>query len=613
VGLTGCAAIFVDPDGVCRPAVEKCASEPGTIPKFDEGCIPVGIEGCAPEFIEADGLCHPSMEKCAAQPGTFAVPQLGCASIDGPLGCGAGAWGNIPDGPDTVYVDASYAGGSSDGTQAQPWTTIAQAMAAVPSGGTIALAAGTYTGSTTITKSVTLAGRCPSMVHLDSAGGAGTVYINAASNVTIRGVRVSGASYGIRISSAAGATIEGVHIVSAHNAGVVVRGATSKVTLSASLIEATLPNVNNLDAGYGIDIADGGDIAVSDSAIFKNHERGVLVSDAGTHMDLTNTLIEGTLPSAADQENGYGIYVNDGASAKLVANAIVANRKGGAAFEKAGTAGEVIGNIIERTAPQESTGKLGVGLDADGGAFVTATRNAIVHNHSGGVRGIGPGTILQTTQNWVAFTEPSMTDRSGVGFEIQEGAQAYLVGDVIYQNHVVGMFGFKASSIQATGLVVQGTQPLPGSNQDGAGALMLLGTAPAVFKSCAVIDNFVSGIAFGWTSGFIQDSLISSIKAGSFEDDVGMIHTDFGDGVAVAFMAVVSVERTIAEHIERAGILFDQSSGLIGSCESRENGFGVVIQRMPRPDFDPEQSSVHTNTVKNYVSDGELSIPSAFP
>jgi nitrous oxidase accessory protein NosD len=614
IGIKGCAERFIDPDGVCRPAMAKCADMPGTIPKFEVGCIGVGIQSCAPEFIDDDdGLCRPSMDKCAATPGTFAAPQLGCVPIDGPLGCGAGAWGNIPDGPDTLYVDPSYLGGSSDGTKAQPFKTINEALAIAPPGGRIALAAGTYDGSTVITKSLTLEGRCPSMVHLNNTGVGATIFINGAPDVTVRGVRISGEDYGIGLESAASARVEGVHIKSARKAAVFVRGASTSLTIESTLIEETQPNASTQDGGEAIDIGGGGSLSVSDSALVGNRNHGVLILDAGTKAGLTDVLVEDTLPSAKDDTDGYGLYIGEGATVSLTSSAVVGNRKGGVTVQDKGTSGLLVENLIERTTPQVSSGKLGVGVDAVDGALVTATRNAILDNTSAGVRVIGPGSILQSLENWAAFNKPSITPRTGVGFEIQEGAQAFLIGDIIYQNHIVGIFVFNFSAVHATGVLVEQTQPLPGSNHDGAGALTLLTSTPSIYKSCAFVDNFVAALAFGGSQGIVKDSLLSGTKAGSFADDEGGVHTDYGDGLTVGFTSTVTAERTIMERAARAGILFDQSGGAVTSCESRENGFGVVIQRMPRPDFNPEQSSVHSNSKSNIVSDGDLSVPSAVP
>jgi hypothetical protein len=163
VGIQGCADIFLDEDGLCRPRMEKCPA--GTIPKFDEGCVPVGIELCAEVFMEADGLCHPTMEKCPE--GTFAVPQEGCLPIDGPEGCGSGTWGNIQEDPnmETIWVDPSVMT-SGNGSKASPVKTITQALALVPVGGRVALGTGTYDEPIYITKAMTIEGRCPSMVRV---------------------------------------------------------------------------------------------------------------------------------------------------------------------------------------------------------------------------------------------------------------------------------------------------------------------------------------------------------------------------------------------------------------------------------------------------------------
>jgi hypothetical protein len=451
------------------------------------------------------------------------------------------------------------------------------------------------------------------MVFLDNTGVAETIRINAAPDVTIRGVRVSGLNYGIRVENAPNVLVSGVHVKNARKAAVYIRGAASSVTIESTLIEATQPNMMDMDAGEGIDIDGGGDLTVSHSALFENRNHGMLITGAGTKLDLVDTLIENTQPSAKDDSDGYGIYVEEGAFASLTSNAIVGNRKGGASFQDGGTSGMLTENLIERTTPQVSSGKLGVGIDAVDGAFVNATRNAVLHNSSSGIRLNAPGSILQTTQNLVAYTVPSMTARSGVGLEAEDNAQGFLSGDVYYQNHILGILVFNASAVTATGLLVEQTQPLPGSNQDGAGILSLLSSSTSIFKSCAIRDNFVTAIAVAASRAIIEDSIFSGTKEGSFADEEGGIHSDYGDGLTAALTATVTVKRTIMERVARAGILFDESSGVITSCESRENGFGVVIQRMPRPDFIPEQSSVHTNSKSNYVSDGELTVPSAVP
>src|ERR1044072_4322106 len=152
---------------------------------------------------------------------------------------GSGTWRNIQDDASVVYVDPSYVGGSSDGTQAQPFTSINAALAALVPGARIALAAGPSDEAIALPSSVTLEGRCPSMVHLTNTKDTSTISLKMVAQVAVRGVHISGAGVGIDIDDASDITIEHVHIQGAHGAGVQISGA-SMALIDSSFIEGTL-------------------------------------------------------------------------------------------------------------------------------------------------------------------------------------------------------------------------------------------------------------------------------------------------------------------------------------------------------------------------------------
>src|SRR5262245_55881407 len=226
VGIQGCADMFLDEDGLCHPSDDKCP--PGTIPKFSEGCIPVGISNCAPEFVEADGHCYPSPDKCAAD--SFPVPTEGCVAIDGE-GCGSGTWGNIADAPATIWVDPSYAGGDSDGSQLKPMTSIADALALVSAGGRVALAQGSYAEALAIVSPVEIVGRCPSLVQVSGAaptplGIPAIVFANGVQGLVLRNLRIGGAGDGV-LAVDSDVELHGVHVRAATGTGVLPIGMTS--------------------------------------------------------------------------------------------------------------------------------------------------------------------------------------------------------------------------------------------------------------------------------------------------------------------------------------------------------------------------------------------------
>jgi hypothetical protein len=127
------------------------------------------------------------------------------------------------------------------------------------------------------------------------------------------------------------------------------------------------------------------------------------------------------------------------------------------------------------------------------------------------------------------------------------------------------------------------------------------------------VDNTVAAVGVAFSQATISESFLAGTRAGSFLDDNGDLHEDFGDGLTAALSADGTIERTIIERVARAGILFDQSSGAINSCESRENKYGVVLQGMPHPDFDVALSSLRDNQAEDFLSDGDLAIPSEAP
>lgn len=91
-----------------------------------DGCIPAGVpeDGCGAGFVaDGSGGCVAVLPAAPCAPGEAAF--LGDASCAPLAACGQGTWGDDPPPPGAIFVDPSYAGGSSDGSAARPWLTIA--------------------------------------------------------------------------------------------------------------------------------------------------------------------------------------------------------------------------------------------------------------------------------------------------------------------------------------------------------------------------------------------------------------------------------------------------------------------------------------------------------
>ena len=132
--------------------------------------MPAGIppEACGPYFAaDGEGSCDPVLPAGDCPVGQLAV--VGEAACQPVAPCGPGVWAGIPTEPSTQYVDQSHQGPST-GSQSQPWTTIAEAVAAAAPNAIVAIGPGTYVESLVVeAERVRLWGKCPAEVAVVAA------------------------------------------------------------------------------------------------------------------------------------------------------------------------------------------------------------------------------------------------------------------------------------------------------------------------------------------------------------------------------------------------------------------------------------------------------------
>lgn len=662
-GIQGCAAKFIEADGVCHPALDKCPK--GTIPKFDEGCVPVGIPGCSDKFLEADGICHVTMSKCPA--GTFAVPTEGCVPIDGAAGCGAAPWGAIADGASTIWVDPTYAGGGSDGSKAKPVTTIAAALALVTEGGRVALAAGDYPESLVPTKSMEVVGRCASMVKITGVTGTGataaTVVIHTTpAGVTLRNLQIGGAASGIVVidSAATKATLDGIWINKATRDALLVNGSKVVVDVKHTLIQGTLADAIGT-LGEGVDVGGGAQVVVDSSAVIDNLTTGVNSLDSGTKITFTNGLVEGTTAQVSDGFYGYGMVAN-GSALVITGSAIVANVGRSAIGYYPKTSVSITDSVIEKSTPDAASDSA-VGLDAELGASVTATRTIILGSRAGGVICSGKGSKATIDQTFIADTTSQAVSLAGDGIEADTGGTVHVLDSALVRNKGAAIGGFgkgtlldiKSCLLEGTtlvsGLVAPGvfTQTSASATIDSSALVANVGAGLAVMSnsSATLTHSLIAGtlpnvkgnngggvLATGATSLAIAASAILENKTfGVFSDGPLTMDGSVIRGVKLGNLSVVKnapvingvadgvlldqgkqapVAATIAgslfESCERAGILFANHPGSITGSSATKNRFGLVIQGSPAPDVSAD-SSFAGNTEKDKVDGGMLPVP----
>jgi len=227
-----------DPAGVGGSATgPTCA--PGELQLADGSCTVAGIAppSCGEGFVaDDDGGCVAVLPRDPCAPGTLAVP--GDTSCKPVAPCGEGTWGDIPTDEATEYVDGSYRGSDSDGTQSAPWPTIQQAIDAAAPGAVVAVAAGDYQEDVLLlTKPVQLWGVCPALAGIHGSGEVTLEIGSPASGSAVHAIGISGGGTGINVTHDTEVSFDRIWIHDTGSNGLRAQFATATVT--DSLVEKT--------------------------------------------------------------------------------------------------------------------------------------------------------------------------------------------------------------------------------------------------------------------------------------------------------------------------------------------------------------------------------------
>ncbi|WP_438030956.1 right-handed parallel beta-helix repeat-containing protein [Sorangium sp. So ce233] len=584
VGIQGCAALFIEDDGLCHPSMAKCPA--GTIPKFDEGCIPVGIPRCAKELEGDDGLCRPTMAKCPT--GTFATPEAGCVPVDGPDGCGPGRWGSIARAPGTLHVDPGYSGADSDGSEARPVTTLAAALELAAEGGTIALAEGTYDEPIVATRPLAIAGACASRVRIRGVSQLShppaIVAVLDAGEVTLRGIEIGGDGAGVVATGASAVTLERVHIRSAAHVGV-LSGRGARVSVARSWIEGTRFGIQG--DGTGALASDGGALSVKESAVTGNHGAGVAAHQAGATAAVVGSLVEGTLASEVHRD-GQGIVVRDGAEMSIEASAVVGNRLSGV-FAMTGASATLSGVLVEGTIPGLHDLNFGVGVYAAAGSRVAIDSSAVIGNAEIGVAVVGEGAAATMARSLVAGTVAAAPESplAGFGVAVARGAAMRLHDSAIFRNRAAGVHvADLAAELIAERNLIEGT--LAEGWGDGAGVIVMEGRA--TLASNAVRANEGSGLLIGYpgSEATVTGNLVEGHVAPDRRSPVGRGIVVYRGASAVLAGNVVSRNRSVGVlvgseipggKVEMTGDLIQDTFGDGDGSDGASAGIGVAAAR----------------------------------
>lgn len=341
------------------PCGELAACGAGEVAFFGRTeCTPVGPGECPPGFArDPSGLgCSPVIAETTCTGATR--PRLGSTSC-APVGdCAA----PFPPAAATYFVDDSFTPGEVDATH---FTTIQAAVAAAPAGATIAIEEGTYTGTVTLPRAVTLAGRCAARVTL-RGGDVSTpgVEVTRKIKASVRGLTITSFEVGVSANAGVEMALDDLVLEGNRRLGILAADAGTRVTARGLAVRKTLPDASGR-FGHGVAAGFESEVTVEDSAITSSGEMGA-GAQRDARLTLARSIVAGVSQRAGNRAFGWGVGAQTGGQVTVRESAVLDTFGGGVVAAAASDDG-AISVRVERS----HVADVRPGPDSAGGAIAS--------------------------------------------------------------------------------------------------------------------------------------------------------------------------------------------------------------------------------------------------
>ncbi len=334
---------------------------------------------------------------------------------------------------------------------------------------------------------------------------------------------VGDGGYGIDVSEGASLSASGCELTGNASAGVVARDEDTIATLVDTTIRDTLTDARG-EGGDGIAAQEGSTLSAASCELSGNSTMGVLAMDAGTRVELSDTIVRGTLPDVNDN-GGYGIEVHNGATLDAIGCELAGNTGLGIAAHGAGTSLTLEATTIRDTL-QEASGEGGIGLAIQEGASLAAKTCELSNNAEAGLQASGTGTLVRLQDTWVTDTRPTERGTDGYGVGIKNGATGTIIDCALVSNTAAGLTAEGAGTlVEVVDTIVQDTRP-EWSGDFGHGIVVGDGARLSAV-GCEVVGSRSQGIGISGTG--TEAELTDTIVRDTLPNDRG----ELGYGVQV--------------------------------------------------------------------------------
>lgn len=577
-----------------NPAGTDC--ELGSMKVFGEtSCSPVGWTDCGDGF-EKDPSgwgCHEIVPDAACTGATrAAVGSKTCVPVGD---CSAA----FPPANATLFVDPN---GSTDSTH---FRTIEAAALASRSGDVIAVEAGKYHESVQLDRSVTLVGRCAEKVVLDGTSLPDPGLIVDA-EVKVSGLTLQNFLVAIQLS--AGIELTDSVLDANKDAGIYAEGTSIHASMARSVIRDTAPA--DLTTAFGLDLAKGTTMDVTDSAIVGNQGAGILVAPSSTVNVVTSVVAYNAFDS--QQSGGYGIN-GQGGSGTVSRSVFVGNHEAGIRAYKSGTF-TVDHTVVRGT--KAGANQRGYGLVAANSGTLTATSVVVAETEGVGVA--VEGATASITDAVVRAQQESLDHDFGDGAYVFNGGSITLTRVALLENGRAGLDVFdQGTTATLDHVLVAQTRGLAGGD-------MGLGVAIG-FQAHATIDSTI--IASNRHTGIyaFDGGTLDLTKSAVRDTTPRLVDAPLGHGVLVTDSKHVMIADSEIRRSAAVGVALANSPAVIARSVIADNAVGIHVQdgstlnQVDAPPDGPSGLDVDVTSDTKFegngtrVGSGEIPLPKPLP
>ena len=256
-----------------------------------------------------------------------------------------------------------------------------------------------------------------------------------------------------------------------------------------------------------------------------NHEAAILVAGLGANLEASDLSIVDTRPPNAGLPIGVGIGVREGGVMTGERLRLARNTVAGLYVRDPGSTFQGTDLVITPGPYAPDT----VGLLSSDGAAVTLDRATLSGIDNLGILTTGDGSALALTNLLIEETAPDLASGlNGRAIEVTRGATLTLSTALLQDNHDLAILAIDAATtVNATGLAIEGTRKRPAPRDDFGTALGIYDEAQFIGTGVSLLDNAQCGLQIAGDGAFfdIEGANISG-------NAVGLSFQIAGDGAA---------------------------------------------------------------------------------